>query len=193
MSDLAQTAEGEHPYVSLGKKAVAEPLRLDKGTYKGQLHYEAEFVPALPVKGIQFTAGPNEIERAVHDGAGEGGDAYSARSSVSSDDGQDAHFGVTTAAQPLINGGKKNPLKEDNLPLSPTTSGAATAVAPGTGSDSEPDRKVTESPKSEEKQQEVHELSREELLSYRQFHSREFIGHSTDIEDMQSLVCWCAT
>lgn len=65
MSDLAQPSQGEFLFASTGKKVVEEPIRLDHGSYKGKLHYEAEFVPAIPVKGIGFESGPNVIEQAT--------------------------------------------------------------------------------------------------------------------------------
>ncbi|OBZ79221.1 Uncharacterized protein PYUK71.03c [Grifola frondosa] len=65
VSDLAQPSDGEFLYASTGKKEAAEPLRLDKGTFKGQLHYVAEFIPAYTLKGITFNTGPNELQRAV--------------------------------------------------------------------------------------------------------------------------------
>ncbi|KAF9026598.1 C2 domain-containing protein [Rhodocollybia butyracea] len=46
----------EYPYKSTGAKKFNEPIRLDKGGgFKGTLHYKAEFVPALKLKGgVQF-------------------------------------------------------------------------------------------------------------------------------------------
>ncbi|PCH33337.1 tricalbin [Wolfiporia cocos MD-104 SS10] len=72
VSDLAQPAAGgEFLHVSTGKKIAEEPIRLEKGTFKGKLHFEAEFVPAVPVKGVGFDSGPNAIERAAeHEGDG---------------------------------------------------------------------------------------------------------------------------
>ncbi|GBE78423.1 Uncharacterized protein SCP_0113110 [Sparassis crispa] len=65
VSDLARSSEGgEYRHAPTGKKVAAEPIKLDKGGLKGNLHYEAEFIPALPVKDVKFETGVNEIQRA---------------------------------------------------------------------------------------------------------------------------------
>ena len=50
----------------MGKKPANSPLRLDKNITKGTLSYEAEFIPSLNVKGIEFED-KNELERAVEE------------------------------------------------------------------------------------------------------------------------------
>ena len=67
MADIAAQAEGdeakEKPYKSLGKYTKEDNIKLDKGHFKGQLVYEAEFIPAIPVKGIKFRTGLSELKR----------------------------------------------------------------------------------------------------------------------------------
>ncbi|KAI0726177.1 tricalbin [Fomitopsis betulina] len=85
VSDLAQPSQGEFLFASTGKKVVEEPIMLDHGSYKGKLHYEAEFVPAIPVKGVGFESGPNVIERAANaSGRDTDGTVADDRSSTSS-------------------------------------------------------------------------------------------------------------
>jgi hypothetical protein len=73
VSELAtESDDKQYPYKSKGKKEAHDSIKLDKGNaYKGQLHYIAEFVPALALKGIEFEQDPNELQRAA---GGEGGD-----------------------------------------------------------------------------------------------------------------------
>lgn len=43
-------------------------LRLDKDhTLKGQLHYVAEFVPAIPLKNVEFDTPHNEMQQAIEE------------------------------------------------------------------------------------------------------------------------------
>ena len=106
VADLAQ--ESDDPrfhYSSLGKKEVVDPIRLDRGnSYKGQLHYVAEFVPAIALKGVKFDTSPNELQTAIEGGGGGGeedgevvSDAASSISS-SSEEAQAVPNGVTARA-----------------------------------------------------------------------------------------------
>ncbi|KAF8525146.1 tricalbin [Hysterangium stoloniferum] len=67
--DLVQrsTEDKNYPYVSTGRKEHTEPLRHDNkdNMFKGQLHFAAEFIPAMFLKDIRFDAPANEIEEAV--------------------------------------------------------------------------------------------------------------------------------
>ncbi|KAI5124397.1 hypothetical protein M0805_008282 [Coniferiporia weirii] len=67
VSELAKKSDDpKFPFASTGKKNAADPLRLDKGhTYKGQLHYLAEFVPAVALRGVSFESSANEIQQVV--------------------------------------------------------------------------------------------------------------------------------
>ncbi|CAE6534959.1 unnamed protein product [Rhizoctonia solani] len=57
VSRLAQITEDELiPYAGTGKCDIVAPLRLDKGgsLFKGELHYSADFIPALPLQDVSF-------------------------------------------------------------------------------------------------------------------------------------------
>ncbi|EPQ61056.1 tricalbin [Gloeophyllum trabeum ATCC 11539] len=73
VSDLAQESEDpEYPYASTGKKEVQDPIKLDRGnSYKGRLHYTAEFIPALALKWRGFSTGGNELQQAARTGGGD--------------------------------------------------------------------------------------------------------------------------
>lgn len=72
VSDLATPSEDKRfPYASTGKREVEDPLKLDRGAYKGKLHYVAEFIPALAVQGVKFKTGPNQLQRAAQGGQGD--------------------------------------------------------------------------------------------------------------------------
>ena len=93
VNELAVEADSEeYPYSSTGKKVEAANLKFEKGIFKGKLHYEAEFVPALALKDFKFSAGGNRIQEAANgDATGEGG-------SISSSDieGEAVPVGITT-------------------------------------------------------------------------------------------------
>lgn len=82
VADLAQATEDkEYPFASTGKKDFAEgtPIKLDKGTYKGKLHFLAEFIPALQVKNMKFNTGSDELKN-LNDSAASDGDGDTVRS-----------------------------------------------------------------------------------------------------------------
>lgn len=76
LNELAVEADSEeYPYKSTGKKADAAHLKFEKGVFKGQLHYEAEFVPALALKDFKFSTSGHHIRNANGDATnGEGED-----------------------------------------------------------------------------------------------------------------------
>ncbi|EKM60795.1 uncharacterized protein PHACADRAFT_246931 [Phanerochaete carnosa HHB-10118-sp] len=97
VSDLAEPVEGSQTYSSKGKQIREDPIKLDKGTYKGKLFYEAQFVPAMPVKNVKFNSGPNAIERAVQGNDDLEGDDISTHNSSESEK-QDVPDGITVSA-----------------------------------------------------------------------------------------------
>lgn len=108
VNEIAKKSETntKYPYESTGKKTAADPIHFGKSdVYKGTLHYTAEFIPALALRGVHFETGGNEMERAL-EGEGEG------------DDGTDAGESVPTSAASDI---------EMPIPFVPT---AKPAVAP---------------------------------------------------------------
>ncbi|THH27082.1 hypothetical protein EUX98_g7106 [Antrodiella citrinella] len=87
VSDLAAPAEEEgsdYHFKSLGKKQHQEPIKLDKGGFKGQLFFEAEFIPARRVKGLKFDTGPTQLQRMAQNGY----DTDGGGGTVDSDDGE---------------------------------------------------------------------------------------------------------
>lgn len=69
VADLAVPAgEGEdpkYPYRSLGVKEYASKIRLAVNSYKGDLHYTAEFIPAVHLKGVSFGNPKNQVQEAL--------------------------------------------------------------------------------------------------------------------------------
>ncbi|KAJ8084377.1 Tricalbin-2 [Marasmius tenuissimus] len=67
LSDIAEENpdDASYPYKSRGIKEAQDPIRLDKGNvFKGQLHYKAEFVPALNLRGVKFEESGNDFGQA---------------------------------------------------------------------------------------------------------------------------------
>ncbi|KAJ3718444.1 C2 domain-containing protein [Lentinula raphanica] len=96
--------DDQYPYKSTGIKEANDPIRLDKGGgHKGTLHYKAEFVPALKLKGgVQFnetgaTALTKGVSGASSSKSSKDSDAGSFRSTGSKPDesGQAVPEGVT--------------------------------------------------------------------------------------------------
>ncbi|KAH9836496.1 C2 domain-containing protein [Rhodofomes roseus] len=156
LSDLAKPSEGEFLFASTGKKVAEEPIMLDHGSYKGKLHYEAEFVPAIPVKGIGFESGQNEIERATNRTSmteTEGGTVADDRSSTSSLRRERATSNVIegiTVSRPLDSSEK----------LDQEVSNGAAPEAP------EEPATNGDVPKEHRPEEEGLELSKEELLNH---------------------------
>lgn len=72
VSELAAASEEDptYPFKSLGVIQKAQPLRLDGSSYKGELHYSAEFIPAMHLKGVSFGKPKNQIQKALDGGEG---------------------------------------------------------------------------------------------------------------------------
>lgn len=66
VSELATDADSvSYPYRSIGKTVEVAHLKLENGAFQGQLHYEAEFIPAVVLKGLKFSTSGRHIRRAV--------------------------------------------------------------------------------------------------------------------------------
>ncbi|KAG8900316.1 hypothetical protein FRB99_006121 [Tulasnella sp. 403] len=87
--DLAteDPADKEHPYKGTGRQVRSGPIELDKGVFKGVLDYEAEFVPSLNLKGLEFDEEKNELEKAVDEGRRESSGQEADGEDVASADG----------------------------------------------------------------------------------------------------------
>jgi hypothetical protein len=70
VNELAKESEDDvkYPFESLGKKEATDPLHLEGNQYKGNLHYVAEFVPALALRGVEFESGPNRLQQTAESG-----------------------------------------------------------------------------------------------------------------------------
>ena len=79
MADLAIKSDNvRYPYESKGVKAVAAPIELEKGSFKGTLHYTAQFIPSLALKIAEFEKQTTEKDRVASQ--------YNERSSIGSED-----------------------------------------------------------------------------------------------------------
>ena len=69
VSDFAtESGDARTPFVSNGPHSREDKIKLSKGSYKGTLHYDVEFCPAVSLKGgVSFEPKENAIEAAVHD------------------------------------------------------------------------------------------------------------------------------
>jgi Ca2+-dependent lipid-binding protein len=68
---IEETGDQAYPYRSKGHKVLAEKIRLDKANhYKGTLHFEMDFKPAMSLRGgVSFEAKRNELEVAAQENA----------------------------------------------------------------------------------------------------------------------------
>lgn len=169
VSDLAKPAAGDSEFIheSTGKRVAAEPIRLDKGSYKGKLHYEAEFVPAIPVKGVGFESGPNLIQRAAQRGAESEGEIVDDHSSTSSMRRERTAHHVPegiTVSRPLGLDEKSEAAGVNLSPSSPTSPIPAQPAENADGAAAPEGGKVEEGRPEEQGK----ELSKEELLQHRE-------------------------
>jgi hypothetical protein len=165
VADLAERSDDTtYPYKSTGKKVAVEPLRQDKGnSYKGNLHYVAEFVPAIALKGINFSSGPNEIQQVVSATGNEGDDSSS---TSSSDVELEAVPEGVTVSRPLGHHELKEMRKREGS-IDSTADTEETEETDGSKkSEADGDASVTG---SGETPGATVELSKEELLQHREF------------------------
>lgn len=164
--DLAtKVKDPKYPYASTGKKEHVEPIRLEAKVYKGQLHYVAEFIPAIAVKGVSFESGENEIQRVVND---KGSDT----SSMSSSDIElEAIPEGVTISRPLSGSPTGNSTEEEAD--SPTESKgnhkhAKSTDSTKTGETGKTNGTAESAESAETSAEEVGvEMSKEELMSHR--------------------------
>lgn len=177
VADLAKRVEDTRfPYASTGKKTVADPLRLNKGNvYKGQLHYVAEFVPAVALAGVNFESAGTELDKVM--GPGDGSDSSSASGSGAEKEAIPAGITVSRPldeeydeikeeeareARNSTKGHKKGAKSVDSVAVSVKSN--ATAGTVGTTGTTTPERTI--------------EMSKEELMSHREsrLHSPILVG-----------------
>jgi hypothetical protein len=156
VADLAVHAEGDedpkYPYHSFGAKEYVSKIRLGVNSYKGELHYTAEFVPAVHLKGVSFGHPKNQVQQALdRDDGGEIND----RASAWNEDYQKIPAGVTVTLPKEEKGEGDVSIK---VPPAPETHGTAN----GGGRAGSPP-----APKTEE--DDGVEISKEELLRSRKY------------------------
>ena len=68
---LQATEDTKYPYASTGRQARSERIKLDKANaYKGVLHYEADFKPAVSLRGgVNFDKQKNDFDVAAEENA----------------------------------------------------------------------------------------------------------------------------
>lgn len=168
VNELASEADSdEYAYKSTGKKDEATRLKLEKDIFKGQLHYEAEFVPAFALKDFKFSTSGNNIKRAANgsDSNGEGG------SNSSSDvEGETVPAGITTRG-PLGAKRKENHVKnaastdtaltvDDDFDVSSITESSGEGEGEGEGEDKS---------EGKDKVEKGVVMSKEDLIQHRKF------------------------
>jgi hypothetical protein len=157
VSDLAQEKIGDikYPFESTGKHEHEDPVRLDTGNvYKGKLHFVAEFIPSLNLKGIKFEQQSSELDDRDNDTA-----------TIGSDEGDEGELDAGNAV------GKHGPVPEgEKVPMGITYSGHGNEKPPTVANGTKPATEVEEAkPEApvEDPSQGV-ELSKDELLKSRE-------------------------
>ncbi|KAH7918365.1 tricalbin, partial [Leucogyrophana mollusca] len=163
VGDLAREASGgsEYRYEATGKKEGADPIQLDGGgshMFKGQLHYEAEFVPALALKGVKFDNDENELQRAAREGEGGEDGSVASRSSSRSSSPSLREERHVTVARPTTDQGHVPAKSTDTTDAAKTNGAAETAEKGGTAQ--------TNGETGGGKEETGVELSKEELLKH---------------------------
>ncbi|KAF7437156.1 hypothetical protein PC9H_003992 [Pleurotus ostreatus] len=156
VADLAKASEDpRYPYESVGVVERQDPLHLDKNIFKGHLHYVAQFVPALALKGVKFDTKTDERSRVTQatDDDEDGGSIDDGSSVSSSDEEMQAvPEGITIKKETLSRHKQKKSV--DSVGTTGTT---------GTGGTANTDTAVT-TPEVQDPSTDVVELSKEDLL-----------------------------
>ncbi|OJA07635.1 hypothetical protein AZE42_01107 [Rhizopogon vesiculosus] len=153
VGDLAceSSTDPQYRYESTGPREVAERIKLDgsSDSYKGELHYRAEFIPALNLKHVHFDAGENEVQKVAHEAQRRhgNGNGSSSRSISSSSSDEEERF--VTITRPTTETGTNGAHR----------GGSSESVRTNGGGDAKSD-KAAESVKS------GIELSKEELFKH---------------------------
>lgn len=165
VSDLARQipapeAGAQFLFESTGKREAEEPLKLERGAFKGRLHYVAEFVPAYAVRGIGFDAGPSEIEQAAQHAEGAVGSDDDGETVHDTDSEDDAAVpeGITVAS----------PVSEHEQPEAEQTHRRATSTDTAVSATSVRTSGTTAVEEKRPEEQGV-EMSKEELLKHREY------------------------
>ncbi|KAI0318989.1 tricalbin [Amylostereum chailletii] len=122
-------------FESTGKQEFNQPICLDHGkTFKGQLHYVAEFIPAYALQGIGFESGPNELQGNTSGGSDEGHAVPDSASSMSSssEEVQTVPVGIT-AKRPIDERGHRSTKSTDTTATTATAQSQRTAESQRSG------------------------------------------------------------
>ena len=164
VADLAVRAgQGEdpkYPYRSLGVKEYVSKIRLAVDHYKGDLHYTAEFIPAVHLKGVSFGNPKNQVQEAL-DASSEGEVNGGVFTLGSHEDNQKVPPGVTITLPKHKQDQVDSPIGTSGTPTSPNGNKRASSPA---------------SAKTEEEG--GVELSKEELLKSRTYSFSTFLASS---------------
>ncbi|KAG2350711.1 tricalbin [Suillus weaverae] len=155
VSDIAREspADAQHRYEPTGTKEVAEPIKTDGNSYKGQLHYRAEFVSALNLKHVHFDAGENEIQKAAQKVQRNHANGSSSNTHISSRDEEERHVTVD------------HPTTEAGTHGSPHQTDSSESIQANGNGAANTDEEVS-SPTEEDSAKEGIRLSKEELLKH---------------------------
>jgi hypothetical protein len=161
VADLAvpagETDDPKYPYHSLGLKEYASKIRLAVNSYKGELHYTAEFIPAVHLKGVSFGKPKNQVQEALD--AGREGEVND--NAIVEEDHQKVPYGVTVTLP-------KN--KKNNGDVPTGTSGTPTTANGSRRADSPASAKTEDEGGVE--------ISKEELLKSRTYTFSTFLASS---------------
>lgn len=172
VSDLAveSSEDPRYPYKSIGVKAIADPIRLDKAnSHKGTLHYTAEFIPSLNVKFEKFESSSEAAQVTRQQNDDEGGYVSSGGES----DGG-TPVGITIMSEP------KSPI----TPVTPATAtthkkneslGNASMLSATSDNPISPISPTSTNGRNTPPEDTGIEMSHEELLTHRKFLLNSFL------------------
>jgi Ca2+-dependent lipid-binding protein len=107
-------SDNKYPYASNGKKSHVEKLNLGRGIYKGEAHFDCQFLPSLNLSGVEFAGAGNEAAEKAGEGDAEGGDP---------DGGKDVTKEAT--APDVKTNGTHNGAEDEHKPRFPVAGGSS--------------------------------------------------------------------
>ncbi|KAF5377486.1 hypothetical protein D9615_005116 [Tricholomella constricta] len=116
LGELAkESTDPRYPFESLGAKDITAPIQLDRGNgHKGNLHYKAEFIPALALDGVSFDTSDKGVATSL--GGSQDGDG----TSIASSDDHAAPVDITIRSS--NKSANNSPPKAPSTPTVPETS-----------------------------------------------------------------------
>jgi Ca2+-dependent lipid-binding protein len=160
---MTGASDSRFSFESTGKMEKSEPIRLDRGNqYKGQLHYQAEFLPAFALEGLKFETGSKELQATV-EGVDDGDDAEDHTSSSSK--GREVRAITTTEPIGTPKDSSKNRHPTNATHAAESTEGDKTA---NSRDGSPPPTQVGKKDGAKQKNEGVR-MSKDELLTHRRW------------------------